>query len=93
MQTKPLNQNWRDFIKLCLKAKTEKRLTQLFNLMLTDAEQKDIATRLAIIMSLLSGEKTQRELAKQFEISIAKITRGSTALKIAEPQIKKLISN
>ncbi len=91
MKTNLLKQNWHGFVKLCLKMKTEKQLTGLFDLFLTDAEKEDIAVRHAIVGELLLGKKTQRELAKQFKISIAKITRGSNALRIADPKIKKFI--
>jgi len=57
MQTKFLNQNWRGFTKLCLKMKTEKQFNELFNLLLTNAEQADIAARLAIVEALLLGKK------------------------------------
>lgn len=93
MHTKFLTQNWRNFIKLCLKVKTEKQFSELFNLLLTDAEQEDIAARLAIVVALLSGKKTQRELAKQLKISIAKITRGSNALRVTDQTIKRFIIN
>jgi TrpR family transcriptional regulator, trp operon repressor len=92
MQTNLLKQNWHGFIKLCLKMKAEKQLSELFDLFLTDAEKEDIAVRHAIVGELLLGKKTQRGLAKQFKISIAKITRGSNALRIADPKIKKLIA-
>jgi len=88
MKTKALTQNWRNFIQLCLAAKTEKELSELFDLMLTNAEKDDLAVRYAIIKELLVSKKTQRELAKTIEISIAKVTRGSNALKIAKPATK-----
>jgi Trp operon repressor len=93
MHSNLLEQNWHSFIKLCLKIKTEEQFTELFDLFLTDAEQEDIAIRYAIIEALLSDKKTQRELAKQFKISTAKITRGSNALRIADTKIKKLITD
>ncbi|HBS51843.1 MAG TPA: trp operon repressor [Coxiellaceae bacterium] len=91
MQTKLSIQNWQKFIKLCLKATAPKQLNELFKLLLTNAEQEDIAARYAIVIGLLSGKKPQRELAKQLKISIAKITRGSNALRIVDPKIKRLI--
>jgi len=91
MQTKFLSNHWNKFIKLCLKITTEKQCNELFDLLLTDAEKEDIAYRYAIISALLTGKKTQRELAKQLKISIAKITRGSNALRIADKKIKQHI--
>lgn len=91
MQTKFISQNWQKFIKLCLKITTPKQLNDLFELLLTNGEKEDIAARLAIVIALLSSKKPQRELAKQLKISIAKITRGSNALRIADPKIKRLL--
>ena len=91
MQTKFMTQNWQKFVKLCSKINTPKQFDNLFRLLLTDAEQEDIAARYAIVIALLSSQKSQRELAKQLKISIAKITRGSNALRIVDPKIKRLL--
>jgi len=85
--------NWRAFIKLCANVRDEKELVSLFDLFLTKAEQEDIALRYNIVAELLSGGKTQREIAKEFNVSIAKVTRGSNALRIADKKIKKIIDN
>lgn len=82
---------WQRFIVLCTQLHTEKEFAELFNLFLTKAEQADIADRYDITMELLRGEATQRTLAKQLNISIAKITRGSNALKIIHPKIKQIL--
>jgi TrpR family transcriptional regulator, trp operon repressor len=86
-----LAKKWRDFVRLCLKAQTEKQLIELLDLFLTDAEQEDIAMRYAIVKELLSGKKTQREIAHQLKISTAKITRGSNALRSIDPRLKDFI--
>lgn len=88
MKTKILAQNWRSFIRLSLAASTEKELNELFDLMLTNAEKDDLSIRYAIIKELIANEKPQREIAKNLEISIAKVTRGSNALKTAKPTTK-----
>ncbi|EKE00716.1 MAG: Trp operon repressor [uncultured bacterium] len=91
MKSNMLVINWQSFIELILKIRTEKQLVELFDFLLTDAEQEDIAVRYAIIVELLAGKKTQREIAEQLKISTAKVTRGSNALRIADPEIKKII--
>lgn len=82
---------WCKFIKLCATLKTEEQFSNFFNLILTHAEKEDIALRIEIISGLLRGEITQRELAKKLKISIAKISRGSNALKTIDTQIKKIL--
>lgn len=77
-----MNQNgWHRFIKLCLAAKNEKKLSSLFELILTQEERESVAMRCLIIMELIKQEKTQREIAEELHVSIAKITRGSNELK------------
>lgn len=70
-----------EFIDLCINAQQEKMLPDLFEFFLTPEERQDIATRLLLVKALLKGDKTQREIAKDSHISIAKITRGSNELK------------
>jgi len=88
MKTKMLAQNWRGFIRLILTASTEKELNELLDLTLTNAEKDDLSVRYAIIKELIANEKPQREIAKTLEISLAKVTRGSNALKTAKPTTK-----
>ncbi len=83
---------WEQFIQLCAQLKTPKQFSDFFNLCLTRAEQEDIAVRYGIIQALLSGGKSQRDIAKRLGVSIAKITRGSNALRIADQKIKKLFT-
>ncbi len=74
-------QGWKEFLELCFNTKDSKRLAALFDLFLTIDEKESLATRLLIVKGLLAGEKTQRELAEELKVSIAKITRGSNSLK------------
>ena len=92
MKTKLLEVHWSAFMNLCLKVKTKKEFVELFDCMLTAAEIEDIAARHAILHALLQGKHTQRELSKNLQISIAKITRCSNALRITDPKIKKLLT-
>lgn len=85
--------SWHNFIKLCAKLKTEKQWSNLFDIFFTTAEKEDVAARYAIIHELLMGKKTQREIAAKLKISIAKISRGSNALKIADEKIKKILNS
>ncbi len=78
-----------EFIKLIKAQKNELELDRLLNLLLTPEEMEAIAKRVIIIEALLKKEKSQREIAKDFSLSIAKITRGSNALKRIDPKQKE----
>jgi TrpR family trp operon transcriptional repressor len=73
--------NWLKFLEFCAKERDVNRLGQFLDLFLTHEERQSIATRLCIVKALLAEELTQREIAQQFNVSIAKITRGSNELK------------
>ena len=49
--------------------------------LLTPEEYENIAKRMLILEALMKKELSQREIAKQYNVSIAKITRGSNELK------------
>lgn len=78
---------WQLFTKLCLAAKNEKMLTSVLELFLTHEEQESLSTRCLIVMELLKQEKTQRGMAEDLQVSIAKITRGSNELKRMAPKL------
>ena len=82
---------WRRFIDLCLKAETPEKLSDLFHVFLTPEEREDLSKRLLIVKELLEGKKTQREMAKDLEVSIAKITRGSNELKGIDEKLKQFL--
>jgi TrpR family transcriptional regulator, trp operon repressor len=81
---KKSNATWQKFLHSCAKLKTTRQFDNFFAVLLTPAEQEDIAARYTILTKLLEGKKTQREIAKELKISIAKISRGSNALKTAD---------
>lgn len=74
-------EGWQKFIALCTGIKEEKNLMSFFDLVLTPEEKESISMRCLIIRDLLAREATQREIAKNLNVSIAKITRGSNELK------------
>jgi len=47
--------------------------------------------RVAITKALLKGDLSQREIAEKFHVSIAKISRGSNALKTIDPSFKEFL--
>lgn len=84
---------WRGFLSLCSKAASPEELDELFWLFLTHEERKDIAARYLIIRELVLEKKTQREMAKDLGVSIAKITRGSNFLKMVSKDLRGLLQN
>lgn len=84
-------QGWLDFLRLCRETKSSAQLDELFQLFLTPEERSAIRWRVELISELMLGEKTQREIAADLGISIAKITRGSNALKIISNSLKNFL--
>jgi len=82
---------WQRFLNLLLKAKSPERLNALFRIFLTTNERSSIAKRCLIVQELLRGEKTQREMAVDLEVSIAKITRGSNELQEIEKELEQFL--
>ena len=74
-------EGWNLFLQLCHNAPDDKALSTLFDLLLTPDEKESISMRCLIIRELLLEKQTQREMAKDLNVSIAKITRGSNELK------------
>lgn len=81
------SKGWQHFLDLCLSAKDHKTLSELFELFLTPEEKSSIETRCLIVKALLEEKTTQRQIAKDFTVSIAKITRGSNELKRISPKL------
>lgn len=87
--------DWQSFIDFCAELDKDK-MAELLDLLLTVAEKEDISARFSIIKELLAGELPHRQIAQKLNLSIAKISRGSNALKVAKlsyPELLKNISN
>jgi TrpR family transcriptional regulator, trp operon repressor len=82
-----VKKGWRQFLYWCERSNDDKQLDSLFDLVLTPEEKNDIATRCLIIQELLAESASQRDIAKNLNVSIAKITRGSNELKRVKPAI------
>lgn len=78
---------WQVFLEWCLAANKEDRMSSLLELLLTQEEKDSITSRCLIVKELLKQEKTQRDMAAELNVSIAKITRGSNELKRMPPQL------
>jgi TrpR family trp operon transcriptional repressor len=84
---------WRNFLQILAEEQDPKRLEVLSLLLFTAEERESLASRIRIIEELLKGKMTQREIAKKYGVSIAKITRGSNALKEVSEEMKKFLQN
>src|SRR3990167_9938051 len=86
-----LSKGWQDFITLCREADSAEFLNELFVLLLTLEEKEQLSLRVALVQELIQGKKTQREISRDLNVSIAKITRGSNALKTISNSLKEYI--
>ncbi len=83
---------WNKFIENCLQMKTTEELHKFFELTLTVSEWEKIGARYLILAELISGNKTQREIAAALGVSIFNVTRGANQLKRIDEESKALIS-
>lgn len=83
---------WRDFLFLCSECESPQQLEELFALFLTLEEKEDIGKRVLLVKHLMDKKLSQREIAGKYKVSIAKITRGSNALKIIKRELKEFIT-
>lgn len=79
---------WHLFIQHCLKFKNQEELELFFDVMFTASEKVEFGNRLAIMNELLTGDKTQREIAHDLIVSIANISRGSNVIKNSKVDLK-----
>ncbi len=70
--------------------KQEEDIAKLITELLTDNELRDLENRWLLMEALNNGSK-QRDIAKEFGISLCKITRGSKLLKDETSVVGKLI--
>ncbi len=83
---------WKSFLKLCLQVHDEKLLDEVFQLFFTHEERDALSTRFLIIRELVRAKMTQREMAEKLKVSIAKITRGSNAMKTIQKPLDQFLT-
>ncbi|MEA1986660.1 MAG: Trp family transcriptional regulator [Candidatus Marinimicrobia bacterium] len=79
-------------IKIFTEIKDEKQMEKFFLEIFTEKELIDLSLRWRLLADLHKN-KTQREIAKKYHISLCKITRGSKILKKKNSIIKKILDN
>lgn len=73
--------NWSLVLEKVLAHPNQQELVELFHLLLTEEERSSVAGRLKVFQLLLSGDLSQRQIAAEYQVSIATITRCSNYLK------------
>ncbi len=71
-------------------AQDKDKIAILLETVLTPQEIEEAVLRWRLMLKLLEGE-TQRDIAKELNISLGKIARGSRLLKYGPPQFRDLV--
>ncbi|QYJ79756.1 trp operon repressor [Shewanella acanthi] len=85
--------HWDLVLEKILAHQNYEELSVLFHLLLTEEERSAIAGRLKVFQLLLNGEMSQRQIAAEYEVSIATITRCSNYLKHMTVEHRARIQN
>lgn len=83
--------NLEELTEIFAKTTDKKKVRKLFEEILTKSEIKDIEKRWYLMKELYKGVP-QRKIAKDMEISLCKITRGSEVLKQDDSEFKQILS-
>ena len=86
-----MEDNLSEIIEIFSSTTDKREMRSLFEDVFTDAEREDIAKRWYIFKELYKGTP-QRKIAKDMEVSLCKITRGSKTLKNDQSVIKRVLS-
>lgn len=83
-------QNINEISKLIKNIKTEVEMTTFFKELLTESEIETLSKRWRIL-EMLSQGNTQREIAKELQVSLCKVTRGAKILKDKDSVLAKYL--
>ncbi|WP_228550611.1 trp operon repressor [Endozoicomonas sp. OPT23] len=86
-------EQWLKVVDLLQEQEDVAALRRILAVLLTPEEQDAIASRLSIMRALLAGNMSQREIAADQGVSIAKVTRCSNYLKRLSEEEKMLVIN
>jgi TrpR family trp operon transcriptional repressor len=89
MTPQPHFENWPAFIELVREAVKSGQDEQLLTMLLTSDERDALVSRANIIVELLRGDYSQRQISQMLGVGIATITRGSNELKSINDDDKK----
>lgn len=79
-----------DLLKEIAKMDNEVELEKFFKELLTESEVRDLVVRWAILNDLMQNVP-QREIAKKYGTSVAKVNKGSNQLKNKSSHITKML--
>jgi len=85
-----VEENLKELCSLIKKSNDEEFLYNFFNCLFTNNELVDFAKRWQLVKDLDEGV-TQREIARKYNMSLCKITRGSRMLKNDDSAFRKLL--
>ncbi len=91
MSQQPHFSDWTSFIALVRQAVKNGQDEQLLTMLLTSDERDALVSRANIVLELLKGELSQRQISQLLGVGIATITRGSNELKGLNEQQKQQI--
>lgn len=81
-------ENLDNISKIIRDIKTKREITDFLKELLTESEIKILSKRWQILKMLSEG-KTQREISKNLQVSLCKVTRGAKILKNKESILSK----
>ena len=85
-----LEESYNELCSLIAKTTDEKFLKDFFSCLFTQTERSDFAMRWLLVKEIKAGT-TQREIAKKFNMSLCKITRGSKELQKEDSAFVKML--
>jgi TrpR family trp operon transcriptional repressor len=92
MTPQPHFENWPAFIALVREAVKSGQDEQLLTMLLTSDERDALVSRANIIVELLRGDQSQRQISQMLGVGIATITRGSNELKSVDDVQKQRLA-
>lgn len=91
MSQQPQFSDWSSFIELVREAVNKGQDEMLLTILLTSDEKEALVSRANIVLELLQGDLSQRQISQLLGVGIATITRGSNELKSLDEQQKQQI--
>ena len=76
---------------ICSQAHSHKEMHKLLQILLSPSELKDLQDRIGILNGLSEGQ-TQRNIAKQQNVSISKVIRGAAVYRNMKKTIDQLLA-
>jgi TrpR family trp operon transcriptional repressor len=82
---------WCRLLELMIKCDTKAKMDDFLHLFLTMNEREYLVDRYRIVEALLTTDQTQREIAKNLNVSITKITDGSKAVHVISEKFRAFL--